>query len=146
MQDFEKIKNKRIRNLIEDNTIAVVHELKVITEEDILNTIAIALAVFSFGVYQSMVPLYILIIACTYFLKCLKEKNSCWKFLGNRIVKFIIICLLYLIVSKIIGGENSYLQMGWTTYGLGSVKIIYKVMLSVLRSDTIAILSVKNLL
>ena len=40
MQDFEKIKNKRIRNLIEDNTIAVVHELKVITEEDILNTIA----------------------------------------------------------------------------------------------------------
>lgn len=40
MQDFEKIKNKRIRNLIEDNTIAVVHELKVITEEDILNSIA----------------------------------------------------------------------------------------------------------
>lgn len=103
----------------------------------ILNTIAIVLAVFSFGIYQSMVPLYILIIACTYFLKCLKEKNSCWKFLGNRIVKFIIICILYLIVSKIIGGENSYLQMGWTTYGLGSIKNIYKVMLSVLRSDTI---------
>lgn len=40
MQDFEKIKNKRIRNLIEDNTIAIIHELKVITEEDILNTIA----------------------------------------------------------------------------------------------------------
>ena len=40
MQDFEKIKNKKIRDLIKSNTIAIVHELKVITEENILNTIA----------------------------------------------------------------------------------------------------------
>lgn len=103
----------------------------------LINFIAIALATFSFGIYQSMVPLYILIIACTYLLQCINTRNSSWKFLGGRILKFIIICILYLIISKIVGGENSYLQSGWSTDGLMCFKYIYYVIIDVLKCNTI---------
>lgn len=103
----------------------------------ILNIIGVALAVFTFGIYQALIPLYIVIIACTYFLECINKENSSWKFLGDRIIKFIIICFLYLIISKIIGGNNTYLQSGWSTYGLECIRYIYEVLRNVLRCDTI---------
>ena len=106
-------------------------------KKHILNVIAIAIAVFSFGIYQSMIPLYILIVACTYFLECISKNNSCWKYLGKKIIQFAIICLLYLIISKIIGGENSYLQSGWKTEGLACFKYIYYVIVDTLKCNTL---------
>lgn len=106
-------------------------------KKNLLNFISIAITTFAFGIYQSIVPLFILIIACTYFLECVSKKDSCWKFLGKRIIEFVIICILYVIISKIVGGENSYLQSGWSTDGLNCFKYIYYVIVDVLKCNTI---------
>ena len=103
----------------------------------ILNIISIMISTITFGIYQAMIPLYILIVACTYLLECIKNKNSCWKFLIDRIIKFVIICILYLIICKIIGGENSYLQSGWATEGINCFKYIYYVIVDMLKCNTI---------
>lgn len=103
----------------------------------IIDISAILITTFAFGIYQSIVPLYILIIACTYFLECINKENSCWKFFVKRVIQFLIICLLYLAISKIIGGENNYLQSGWSTYGLNCIKNIYYVILDILKCHTV---------
>ena len=103
----------------------------------LINIIALAITVLAFGVYQSIVPLFILIVACLYFLECLRTQDNSWKFLGNMIIKFIIICIIYFIISKIVGGENSYLQTGWSAFGIDCFKNIYNVIISVLKCDTI---------
>lgn len=106
-------------------------------KRNLLNISSILITTFAFGIYQSIVPLFILIIACTYFLECINKKSSCWKFLGKRIVEFIIICTLYMIISKMIGGENSYLQSGWSTDGMNCFRYIYYVIVDVLKCNTI---------
>lgn len=103
----------------------------------LINIIALAIAVLAFGVYQSIVPSFILVVACIYFLECLRTQDNSWKFLGNMIIKFLIIGIIYFIISKIIGGENSYLQTGWSSSGLLCFKNIYNVIISALKCDTI---------
>lgn len=103
----------------------------------LFNILAIIISTISFGIYQAMIPLYILIVACTYLLECINKNQSCWKFLKDRIIKFAIVCILYLIICKIIGGENSYLKSGWSIYGLKCFKSIYYVMIDMLKCNTI---------
>lgn len=103
----------------------------------LINIVSLAIVVLAFGVYQSIVPLFILVVACLYFLECLRTKDNSWKFLGNMIIKFIIICIIYFIISKIVGGENSYLQTGWSLYGIDCFKNIFGVIVSMLKCDTI---------
>ena len=77
--------------------------------------IAIALLILSFGVYQSVILLYIATVVVCYLLKVIKEKNNCWKYLGKQIAIFILAALVYFVIGKILAGENetSYLQLAW---------------------------------
>ena len=76
---------------------------------------AIALLILSFGVYQSVILLYIATVVVCYLLKVIKEKNNCWKYLGKQIAIFILAALVYFVIGKILAGENetSYLQLAW---------------------------------
>ena len=77
--------------------------------------IAIGLLILSFGVYQSVILLYIATVAVCYLLKIIKEHNNCWKYLGKQIAIFVLAALVYFVVGKILAGENetSYLQLAW---------------------------------
>ena len=77
--------------------------------------IAIALLILSFGVYQSVILLYVATVVVCYLLKVIKEKNNCWKYLGKQIAIFILSALVYFVIGKILTGENgtSYLKLAW---------------------------------
>lgn len=108
------------------------------TKHYLLIVMSSLIAAFSFGIYQSIVPLYILIIASTYLLECLKNNNSSWKYLLNNILRFILIFIIYFIISKLVGGgKNSYLASAWSTTGIGCLKNIYYVIVEMLKCNGI---------
>ncbi len=75
--------------------------------------LTIVLGTFSFGIYQAIIPLYILIVTSLYFLQCLKEKNSSFNWLLKQIIIFGIIAILYFVINNCIGISNDYLNNGW---------------------------------
>lgn len=103
-------------------------------------TIAIALLILSFGVYQSVILLYIATVAICYLLKIIKEKNNCWSYLGKQIAIFMIAAFVYFVIGKILAGENttSYLQLAWLENSIKQclINILYCVK-SVLKCEGI---------
>lgn len=75
--------------------------------------LGILLAVLGFGVYQSIILLYIATVVSCYILKILKENDNCWKYLLKQILLFGIIVLIYYVISKMTGPKGSYLQIVW---------------------------------
>lgn len=99
--------------------------------------IGITLTTFAFGIYQAIVPLYLLIVAICYLLKCFKDKNISFKWLFKQIILFVISSLAYLIICKIFCPANSYLNSGWSTAGMTCIKYIYDVIIRTLKCETI---------
>lgn len=77
--------------------------------------ISIALLILSFGVYQSVILLYIVTVGVCYLLKVLKDNDNNWKYLGKQIGIFLAAALVYFVIGKVLakGSSTSYLQMAW---------------------------------
>ena len=77
--------------------------------------ISIALLILSFGVYQSVILLYIVTVGVCYLLKVLKDNDNNWKYLGKQIGIFLAAALIYFVIGKVLakGSSTSYLQMAW---------------------------------
>lgn len=75
--------------------------------------IAISISVLAFGVYQSIILLYIVTVASCYLLKTIKDNDNNWNYIIKHIIIFGISALGYIVVSKIIGEQSGYLQMAW---------------------------------
>lgn len=86
--------------------------------------ISIGLLILSFGVYQSVILLYIATVVVCYLLKVLKDNDNNWKYLGKQIGLFLIATLIYFIIGKILakGSSTSYLQMAWLTDSIAQCK------------------------
>ena len=79
--------------------------------------IATSLLILSFGVYQSVILLYIVTVVVCYLLKIFKDNDNNWKYLGKQIGIFLLSAIIYFIIGKILtkGNSTSYLQMAWLT-------------------------------
>lgn len=87
---------------------------KKILQKAIYYIISIFMLILSFGVYQSVILLYIVTVAVCYLLKVLKDQDNSWKYLGKQIGIFLIAAILYFVTGKLLGGNNSsYLQSAW---------------------------------
>lgn len=75
--------------------------------------IGISITVLCFGVYQSIILLYIVTVASCYLLKVIKDKDNNWMFLLKKVIIFLISILLYLTISKVVSESSSYLNMAW---------------------------------
>ena len=77
--------------------------------------ISIALLILSFGVYQSVILLYIVTVGVCYLLKVLQDNDNNWKYLGKQIGIFLAATLIYFVIGKVLtkGSSTSYLQMAW---------------------------------
>ena len=99
---------------------------------------SILLSVLSFGIYQSFIPFYLLIVVCCYFLKVFFNNINDYKFIIKRIVVFCIICILYLIICKFFGKQNSYLSISWKTDSFfNCIRNIYYVVIDMIKCKTI---------
>lgn len=78
-----------------------------------LYSLGILMTVISFGVYQSIILIYIATVVVCYFLKVQKENDNNWKYLFTQIGLFAIIVLIYQIISKLTGEKATYLQIIW---------------------------------
>lgn len=85
------------------------------TQKIILYVIAVGLLILSFGVYQSVILLYIVTVVVCYLLKVFKDNDNNWKYLGMQIGIFLISATVYFIIGKILakGNSTSYLQIAW---------------------------------
>lgn len=84
----------------------------------IFYTLPICMLILLFGVYQSVILLYIATVVVCYLLKVLKEKDNSWKYLGKQIGIFLLAAIIYLTIGKILTMNNSnsgssYLQSAW---------------------------------
>jgi len=79
--------------------------------------ISTSLLILSFGVYQSVILLYIVTVVVCYLLKVFKDNDNNWKYLGKQIGIFLLSAIFYFIIGKILekGNSTSYLQMAWLT-------------------------------
>lgn len=76
----------------------------------------ICMLILSFGVYQSVILLYIATVVVCYLLKVLKEENNSWKYLGKQIGIFLLAAIIYFAIGKILAKNSpnsSYLQLAW---------------------------------
>lgn len=101
--------------------------------------ISILLSTLSFGVYQSLITLYILGFVSCYFLKLFFSKdNYSFKFLIKNMIIFGISCLLYFAICKIFGYTNSYLKFEWFSNPvLHVLRNICYASISVIKCETI---------
>ncbi len=101
---------------------------------------AIILLTFAFGIYQSIVPLFVLVFVATYFTKiCFSEtKNNYFKYLLANVVVFVVSFLLYNIISRFLAIQSSYLQFCWMKQDFSiCTRNIYYVARELLTSDGI---------
>ncbi len=101
----------------------------------ILMILSTFLTALSFGVYQSILLLYVLIIAILYFLRCYCKEDNEFKYLINEIIFFIISVLVYFIIAKIVGDGNNYLKFAPSLKAYLST--IYYFTISLLKNETI---------
>lgn len=107
------------------------------TKKILYNIVGIVITTITFGIYQSIILLYIATVAILYLLKCLNEKDNNFKFLLTNMIQFGICAIIYFAIGKLLGSGNSYLQTG---YNLGISKAlnnIYLVIISTLKCETI---------
>lgn len=83
----------------------------------ILYVFSVGLLILSFGVYQSVILLYIVTVVVCYLLKVFNDNDNNWKYLGTQIGIFLLSAVGYFIIGKILarGNSTSYLQMAWLT-------------------------------
>ena len=104
----------------------------------ILYIISIGVSIIGFAVYQSIILLYIATVVVCYLLKVIFSNDNNWKYLLKQIGVFIIIAGFYLIISKILGQGNSYLQSAWGESGIKQCLInIFYCVKNMLYCDTI---------
>ena len=100
--------------------------------------VSIIIASICFGVYQSIILLYIATVVVCYLLKVLNENDNNWKYLFTQILIFLIVAIVYSIISKILGQGNYYLQSAWGESGIKQcLKNIFYCVKNVLYCDTI---------
>ena len=102
--------------------------------------ISIALLILSFGVYQSVILLYIVTVVVCYLLKVLKDNDNNWKYLGKQIGIFLAAALVYFVIGKVLakGSSTSYLQMAWLTDSVEQcLKNIYVCVKAVIKCEGI---------
>ena len=102
-----------------------------------INFIGIIITSIVFGIYQSLIVFYIAVVIILYFLKCLNEKDNCFKFLINEIIKFLLSFIIYFIICKLTSNGNNYLQTGYRDGILMVLKNLYNVVVSMLKNETI---------
>ena len=91
-------------------------ESKKIWQKIVYYTMPICMLILSFGVYQSVILLYIATVVVCYLLKVLKEENNSWKYLGKQIGIFLLAAIIYFAIGKILAKNSpnsSYLQLAW---------------------------------
>ena len=99
---------------------------------------AILISSICFAVYQSIILLYIATVVVCYLLKVISENDNNWKYLFKQIGIFVVAAGIYLIVSKVLGQGNSYLQSAWGESGIKQcLKNIFYCVKNVLYCDTI---------
>lgn len=100
---------------------------------------------FSFGIYQSLIPLHILTVVSVYLTKiCLndnehihKDKNQ-FKYLLINIAIFFGGLILYIILTKLTKAGNEYLQYCWTKPDIGvCTRNIYYVILEAIKCQDV---------
>ncbi len=108
------------------------------THKILTYTLAIGLAIWSFGIYQSILLLYVATVAIVYLLKVLNNNDNNWKFLLRQIGIFAISAFGFIMISKQLSQETSYLQMAWLkdSFGICILNIFYCVK-SMIKSETI---------
>ncbi len=100
--------------------------------------IAILLAVLSFGIYQSIILLYITAVASNYLLTVIDKRDNEWATLIKYILCFFAEIIVYEIFSKIFSTSNSYLNFAWKSNGLLTcIQTIIICVKSVLKCETI---------
>lgn len=104
---------------------------------NILEVVNLTLLTIIFATYQSLILLYIASVAVIYFIKCLMEKDSNIKWLITNIIRFAISAIVYIIIGKIVGEGNSYLQTGYSSGIRIVANNIYNVVVSMLKCETI---------
>ena len=103
-----------------------------------LYLIAIGMSVIGFGVYQSIILLYIATVVVCYLLKVISTNDNNWKYLFKQIGIFLIMAIGYLLISKILGEGNTYLKSAWGQDGiLQCLTNIITCIKNVLYCDTI---------
>lgn len=101
--------------------------------------LSLIILVFIFGVYQSVILLYIVTVVVCYLLKVLKEENNCWRFLVKQIGIFMLAAIIYFIIGKVLSeASTSYLQSAWFEENIKQcLKNILVCIKSVLKCETI---------
>ena len=84
----------------------------------LLYIFAICISILAFGVYQSIILLYIVSVVVCYLLKVIKENDNNWIYLFKQIGIFIVIAGAWLVISKILGQNTTYLQSAWLSSGI----------------------------
>lgn len=87
-------------------------------EKSLLYIFGICIATVAFGVYQSIILVYIATVVVCYLLKVLKDNDNSWKYLIKQIIIFGIIVIVYEIITKLTGEKASYLQIVWFKDGI----------------------------
>ena len=103
----------------------------------ILNIIGMSITIVIFGIYQSIILLFVATVAILYLLKCLQEKDNNFRYLLIQIGRFAICALVYLLIGKISGSGNTYLQSGYSDGIAVVLRNIYYVLISSLKCETI---------
>lgn len=109
-------------------------------QKTVLYAISAGLLILSFGVYQSVILLYIVTVVVCYLLKVFKDKDNNWKYLGMQIGIFLLSAMVYFIIGKILekGNSTSYLQMAWLSdTAIQCIKNIIICVKSVLKCEGI---------
>lgn len=108
-------------------------------QKAIFYMLSLIILVFIFGVYQSVILLYIVTVVACYLLKVLKEDNNCWRFLFKQIGIFVLAAILYFIIGKILSeAGTSYLQSAWFEESIKQcLKNILVCIKAVLKCETI---------
>lgn len=94
-------------------------------KKSLLYICAICISILSFGVYQSIILLYIATVVVCYLLKVIKENDNNWIYLLKQIGLFIVIAGVWLVISKMFGQNTTYLQSAWLSSGI--VQCIYNI-------------------
>lgn len=90
-----------------------------------------------FGIYQSLIALYVAVVIILYFLKCLNEKDNCFKFLITELIRFLLSFIIYFVICKLTSNGNNYLQTGYSAGIIVVLKNIYNIIVSMIKNETI---------
>lgn len=104
----------------------------------ILTFFSILFSIFSFGIYQSLISLYILSVVCCCFINIVFNNDNSYKYIIKRLSVFLIVFTIYMCICNAVGPHNSYLNNAWKTNSFSVCLInIYSVIINMLKCKTI---------